>query len=105
MSSVENGSNQPHKRLREDAPNSAPNSSFTTSEEVWFEDGNIILVCESIGFHVYKGILSSQSEVFRDMFHVSSPSVNEIFDGCAVVHLSDSAGDTFHFLKALHDQK
>lgn len=104
MSSVEDGSNRPLKRQREDAPdNVLPSSNFTASKDIWFEDGSIILVCESIGFRVYKGILSSQSEVFRDMLSVGSPSEDETIDGCAVVHLSDSACDALHFLKTLHD--
>ncbi|ETW78674.1 hypothetical protein HETIRDRAFT_240713, partial [Heterobasidion irregulare TC 32-1] len=75
----------------------------TASQDIWFEDGNIILVCESIGFRVYKGILSSHSEVFWDMLSVGSPSADDSFDGCALVHLSDSAGDALHFLKTLYD--
>lgn len=104
MSSVEDGSNRPHNRPREDAPGVLPSSNFTASEDMWFEDGNIILVCESIGFRVYKGILSSQSEVFRDMFSIGNPSEDDTFNGCAIVHLSDSAHDFLYFLKTFHDR-
>ena len=104
MTFIKDGSERLHKRLRVDA-SILTSSSFTASEEIWFEDGNIILVCESIGFRVYKGILSSLSEVFRDMFSIGNPSGDETFDGCAIVHLSDSALDILPFLKTLYDRK
>lgn len=105
MSSVEYGSNRPLNRPPQDAPGVLPSSNFTASEDIWFEDGNIVLVCESIGFRVYKGILSSQSKVLRDMFSIGNPSGDDTFDGCAIVHLSDSAHDFFHFLKTFHDRE
>ena len=105
MSSVGTGSDRPHKRPREDAPSVLPSSNITASKDIWYEDGNIILVCESVGFRVFKGILSSQSEVFRDMFSVGNPSADETFDGCAVVNLLDSAVDMLPFMRTLHDRE
>jgi hypothetical protein len=76
----------------------------TRSEEVWYEDGNLIVRAESTLFRVYRGVLASKSTVFADMFTVSSPgSSNETLDGCDVVVLQDSAVDTGRFLKALID--
>jgi hypothetical protein len=34
----------------------------------WFDDGNIILQAGSAQFKVYKELLCTHSEVFRDMF-------------------------------------
>ncbi|TCD65195.1 hypothetical protein EIP91_002980 [Steccherinum ochraceum] len=63
-----------------------------TRGELWYDDGNIILFAEDgTGFRVYKGVLSRYSEVFRDMFSIPQPADAELWDGCPVVHLSDSS--------------
>lgn len=59
--------------------------------DLWFEDGNVVLIAEYTGFRVFKGVLARYSEVFRDMFQIPQPiHPEESFDGCPVVHL---AGD------------
>ena len=75
--------------------------------DLWFPDGNIILVAEGTGFKVYKGILASHSEVFRDMFALAqtglSVSVNgeESTHGAPIVPLGDYANEVAHFLRPL----
>ncbi|KAI0669057.1 hypothetical protein C8Q78DRAFT_978888 [Trametes maxima] len=75
--------------------------------EIWMEDGNIVLSAGGAAFCVYKGLLATQSEVFRDMFVVGSipKSEDEIFQGRPAVHTSDSKRDLKHFLCALLPQK
>lgn len=70
----------------------------------WYDDGNIILQAESTQFRVYRGILVDNSTVFADMFglDMSQPPEAVLVDGCAVVHLSDSAEDWRHVLHALY---
>ena len=60
--------------------------------ELWFDDGSIILVAQKTMFKVYKGLLSTHSPVFADMFSSATHS-DEIDDGCPVVRVSDSAQD------------
>jgi len=73
----------------------------------WFDDGNIILEAELTQFKVYRGILSANSEVFRDMFAIAQAGGNgEVeVEGCPVVHLQDKAADLRHVLEVLHDSK
>ncbi|KZP29329.1 hypothetical protein FIBSPDRAFT_946970 [Athelia psychrophila] len=54
-------------------------------------------------FKIYQGLLSANSTVFADMFLVPQPppSGGELVEGCAVVHLSDSAIDVTYVLEAL----
>ncbi len=64
--------------------------SFGTSDhlqsqchpEIWFNDGNIILVAGGTAFRVYRGLLAAQSIVFCDMFSSSTPRPDETLDWC-----------------------
>ncbi|KAI0752028.1 hypothetical protein C8Q74DRAFT_1211611 [Fomes fomentarius] len=75
-------------------------------EELWFEDGSLILVARDIEFRVYKGPLVAQSGFFKDMLSLpqpgdssSTPSNNSSSPSCATIHLSDSPEDLRHFLR------
>ncbi|KAI1795314.1 hypothetical protein LXA43DRAFT_1090964 [Ganoderma leucocontextum] len=105
---------RPEKRTRlsDDSDNPEPSTSHASSSstaksklkrhaEFWFEDGNIVLVAQRTAFRIYRGLLSSQSTVFSDMFASSSSSADETFDECPVVHLSDSPHDLAHLLRVL----
>lgn len=88
---------------------------FEKDTELWYGDGSVVLVCEHslgasmypsphIGFRVYKGVLSANCEVFRDMFDVCSPSDQDSkddFEDCPVIVLQDTATEMRRFLKAL----
>ena len=80
---------------------------LTHSPDLWFDDGSIVLHVESTLFKVHRSILSSNSEVFCDMFGVLQPSTTNTsdgaIDGCPVVPLPDQAVDWTHVLKALYD--
>lgn len=56
---------------------------------------------ESKQFRVLRSILSENSSVFADMFTVPQPVDGELVDGCPIVHVSDTAEDLHHVLKAL----
>jgi len=72
-------------------------------EELWFDDGSVIIRSPSLMFRVYKGILSAHSQVFRDMFSEPQPPDGEDMDGIPVVDISDDSDDVKHFLRALND--
>ncbi|KAI0091069.1 hypothetical protein BDY19DRAFT_933534 [Irpex rosettiformis] len=67
---------------------------ITRHPNLWFEDGNVILIAEDIGFRVYRGVLARQSEVFRDTFQIPQPAAveNDLQD-CAIVRLSDDSAE------------
>ncbi|KAH0835598.1 hypothetical protein J3R83DRAFT_9323 [Lanmaoa asiatica] len=90
--------------------------------DIWFSDGNTVLVAGSAAFKVHRGQLERHSEVFKDMFLVGragvGPSrqgasvcdeetVNEegtkIVDGCPTVDIYDCPSDVYHLLVALYD--
>ncbi|KAH9856089.1 hypothetical protein C2E23DRAFT_722316 [Lenzites betulinus] len=82
-------------------------TTFRRDDDLWMEDGNIILVAGGVGFCVYRGVLTRQSEVFRAMLGLPQPpqaSVSEsedTFGGIPVVPLSDSSQDVKYLLQAI----
>ena len=78
-----------------------PSPTFQRSTEVWYDDGNVILVADQKGFKIVASILSSHASVFADMFFIPTPKSELIHDGCSVVDLPDSAQDLEVFLKVL----
>ncbi|KZP04454.1 hypothetical protein FIBSPDRAFT_843993 [Athelia psychrophila] len=89
------------KRKRDEEPETA--AKPLVRSEIWFHDGNIVLQADRTQFKIYQGLLSANSTVFADMFLVPQPppSGGELVEGCAVVHLSDSAVDVTYVLEAL----
>ncbi|RPD82271.1 hypothetical protein L226DRAFT_607426 [Lentinus tigrinus ALCF2SS1-7] len=74
--------------------------------ELWFQDGNVVLVAQSRAFRVHRSILSRHSEIFSNLFAIpppSSPDLTEQLDGLPVIPVSDSAHDFKHLLHALYD--
>ena len=80
---------------------SSDSTSLQCHPEIWFDDGNVVLVAHETAFHIYRGLLAAQSTVFSDMFISSTSSLDEAFEGCPVVHLSDSPHDLAHLLCVL----
>ncbi|KAG8215724.1 hypothetical protein J3R82DRAFT_7617 [Butyriboletus roseoflavus] len=59
--------------------------------DIWFSDGNVVIISGSAAFKVHRGQLERHSEVFKDMFLV----------GRAIVE--PSRQDVYHLLVALYD--
>ena len=77
----------------------------TIDTNLWFDDGNIVLIAETTAFRVHKSILARHSEVFRGLFSIPQP-INpddvEMMDGCFVVRLPDRRYDLRHLLRAIY---
>ncbi|KAJ7045931.1 hypothetical protein C8F04DRAFT_1026045 [Mycena alexandri] len=72
-------------------------------EELWFEDGNIVLQAGDSHYRVYRGVLAARSPVFRDMLAFPQPADSELVDGCPLVRLPDCDIEVTFFLKAIFD--
>lgn len=94
----------PLKRARLDTDETGLNHC-THHPTFFLPDGNVVLVCEAILFRTYKGLLSRHSEIFWDMFSLSShqPADAEVYDGCPVVRLQDTAQDFTYLMSAMLD--
>ncbi|KAL0572277.1 hypothetical protein V5O48_009679 [Marasmius crinis-equi] len=83
-------------------------SPLTRCSELWFSDGNIVLISEHhFAFKVHRGVLARHSEIFADMLGVPQPMEMEIdteLEGCQHVEMAhDQADDVYHFLKSIYD--
>ncbi len=88
-------------------------------DELWYEDGNILLATDAHLYRVHKSVLAKQSTVFKDMFELSGmpPEVgeetgksamllSEEWDGLQVVKMfGDSDEDVRYFVKALYNRE
>lgn len=74
-------------------------TAFHHHQDLYFEDGNIVLLAKNTYFKLHKGVLARQSKKFQDMF--SNPQGS--YDSCPVVRLSDSQEDLAHVLLAMYD--
>lgn len=72
------------------------------SAELWFPNGDVILLCEGIGFRVDKQSLVTHSEIFNDLFVNGGMTVDERAQDCDLIRLPDGSAEIFHMLKALH---
>ncbi|KAJ7084655.1 hypothetical protein B0H15DRAFT_910943 [Mycena belliarum] len=70
-------------------------------QDLWFEDGNLVIQAGTSQFRVYRGILAARSPVFLDMLSFPQPADSELVDGCPVVRLPDAELEVSEFLKAL----
>ncbi|KAI1786600.1 hypothetical protein LXA43DRAFT_897702 [Ganoderma leucocontextum] len=76
--------------------------------DIWFEDGNVIVIAQNTAFRFHKGVLSHHSQVFRDLFLVPQPSISragssiDVLDGCPVVRVSDTSYDFRELLRAIY---
>lgn len=76
------------------------------STAIWFEDGNVILQTQDTLFRMYKGILSRESPVFKDMFSMPQSSTTTQSchsSGCPLVTIWDDPSTMELFLVALLD--
>ncbi|KAH9932298.1 uncharacterized protein B0H18DRAFT_987469 [Fomitopsis serialis] len=103
-------SRKSRKRARADIDSEDESSAAMAAKEdlkhddqVWFDDGNVVLVAESIAFCIHRGLLSLHSEVFRGMFTMPPPENEETVAGCPVVRVSDAAQEMRYMLWALYN--
>ncbi|PIL26504.1 hypothetical protein GSI_12262 [Ganoderma sinense ZZ0214-1] len=94
-----------------DSQSNPSGSSISTSSsnlhrhpEIWYDDGNLVLVARETAFRIYRGLIAGQSTVFSDLFASSTSSPDETFEGCPVIHVSDSPHDLVLLLRVLLPQ-
>jgi hypothetical protein len=72
-------------------------------QELWFDDGNIVIQAGNRQFRVYRGVLAARSTVFQDMLSFPQPPDSELVEGCPLVQLHDSTAEVTVLLKAIFD--
>ncbi|KAI0826509.1 hypothetical protein BC628DRAFT_1320092 [Trametes gibbosa] len=76
-------------------------SSIKRDSELWFDDGNLVLVAGDVEFKVYRGPLIAHSPIFKDMLSLPQPGGQDRSseDACPVIPLHDSVDDLRHALR------
>ncbi|TFK45917.1 hypothetical protein OE88DRAFT_1605810, partial [Heliocybe sulcata] len=69
--------------------------------ELWYPDGNVVIVSKDMSFRVYGGLLAQNSPIFADMLSLDQPGSAEKIDGCPVVRLADQPEDLEVLLSTL----
>jgi hypothetical protein len=107
MSSVRSSHHSCNSGMDNASVESAPaNIALKRCHELWFDDGNVVLEAEGVGFKVYKGYLAKQSPVFAAMFTIpASQSLGEMYEDCPLVHMPDPYGCLRYLLVAMHDPR
>lgn len=72
-------------------------------EDLWYEDGNIVISSGKVAFRVHKSILSRHSPTLAKALTPAPKS--EQLDGCPVVRLSDAVEDITNLLSVLYYSK
>lgn len=92
-----------------DVLGSEPFAKMIKVDELWMEDGNIVLATQSFDiFKVYRGILDRHTRIFRDKHAIPCPKDvidEEIYEGVPIVRLTDDWMDVTHLLHVLLDRK
>ena len=78
-------------------------TTVTHHPDLWFEDGNIILVAGETGFCVHRGVLARKATVFDDMLNASSPADDEMVGIIPSVKLSDTPEDIALLLDTIYN--
>ncbi|KAJ7629873.1 hypothetical protein B0H17DRAFT_1284054 [Mycena rosella] len=80
----------------EDYNTPAPKTALSNviRSDLWFSDGNIILIAASIAFKVHRGQLRRHSEVFDDVFNLPQPKDQDLYDGCPWIEVYDCPSDS-----------
>lgn len=78
-------------------------SHWIRHPDFYMDDGSVVLLAENTLFRVYLKWLEKKSEVFSQLasFENVQPPDSEMYDGCPLIRLSDTAEDLSHFLGAL----
>lgn len=77
-------------------------SDVQRHEELWFEDGNIVLIAQSTAFKVHRSVLSRRSGVFQHLLTLPQPAVVDKIDGVPMVVLHDQAHELAALLDAIY---
>ena len=95
------------KRPRVDDEDHTDGPAFVEDQEVWMDDGNVVVSAGSHPTHLFKchrSVLSKHSVAFERILGIPpSTAPEEQYEGLPRVHLTDDTDDVRRLLKILYD--
>ncbi|KAJ7604137.1 hypothetical protein FB45DRAFT_941134 [Roridomyces roridus] len=74
--------------------------------DLWFDDGGIVIQAQNCLFRVSRAILAARSTVFKDLFCRPESQENcESLDGCPILRLPDCSAEVTVFFKAIFNSE
>jgi hypothetical protein len=85
------------------ADSASSDVKWTRHPDWYMDDGSVVLLAESTVFRVYLRWFGKKSEVFSQLasFDNVQPLDSEMYDGCPLIRLSDTAQDLDYLLVAM----
>lgn len=79
-----------------------PFRNFVRCEDLWYNDGSLVIVTESLAFRVHSSIMAVNCESFRDITKIPQSTEEGEWEGIPVIRLQDSPEGMELFLKAIY---
>ena len=90
-----------------DGGDTARYQSIERDLDLWFDDGNIVFIVQSVAFRLHKSILSRHSDVFSAIFatlQVSQSEQTHSFGGVPSLRMSHTSYEFRQLIRALYGQ-
>lgn len=71
-------------------------------ENLWFDDGSIVLAAHCMSFKVHQSVLGLHSSVFFELLDNLEPWEQRLDDGCPIVRVDDYGPDLAKLLLVLY---
>ena len=73
-------------------------------EDLWFDEGNVIIAAIGRSFKVHSGVLSRHSDVFRGLLSGSAlAALSERLEGCPILRTEDNGESLALMLHIIYD--
>lgn len=96
----------PEQRSSKRRRTEADDSPIVRCEELWFDDGNLVIQAGDTQYRVHRSILSKKSVFFNDLKAVaqsSTTSAEGTVEGCPVIELQDDVESVEYMLCRIYD--
>ena len=85
-------------------PDPSPIAKPDRHDELWFDDGDLVIIAGNVEFRVYREPIARHSSILSDVMSAQEPTRRTESDIAAPpyteIHLSDSPEDVQYFLQA-----
>ncbi|GJE88561.1 hypothetical protein PsYK624_046440 [Phanerochaete sordida] len=81
-----------------------PTGIVERCEELWFEEGNVVVAARDLAFKVHTGILGRHSDIFKGFFiPVSLAQLPKGRDGCHILRVDDAGSALKELFNVIYD--